>query len=590
MLRYGTWLKSKGVERDDIVAMDFVNSERFIWLWFGLWSIGARPAFVNTSLIGKPLVHTIKTSTARLIIVDEEGRDKFSEDALKQHGFNSTVSAGASAMRFSFEMDESEVPKSVRNQTTTPQAALEVGAVSEPLPLKRELEVVFFDDALSSHILTLPATRLPDSTRSGQQRTSMAMLIYTSGTTGLPKPAIMPWGKCSIAGRLVSLWLNLKNEIVYTSMPLYHSSASVLGVCAVLRAGGTISLSKKFSHKTFWPEIRASNATVIHYVGETCRYLLSAPPSALDKQHKIHAAFGNGLRADVWEPFKMRFGIETIYEFYAATEAPGGMFNRSSNNFSAGAIGRNGLVASLLSSQNMCIVRMHTDTSDPVRNSQTGLCEQCSWNEAGELLYRLDPANVSEKFQGYFGNEKATNSKLMRNVKKIGDAYFRSGDLMRRDKQGRWWFVDRIGDTFRWHAENVSTAEVSQVLGKHPAVEEANVYGVQVPRHDGRAGCAAVILRGFMAPSEVPQHALDNLASHVKKELPGFAQPIWLRITRELATTGTNKQQKHVLQKEGIDPTIVEGTGDVLYWLQDGTYKRFTRQDLERIEGGGVKL
>lgn len=570
--------------------MDFVNSETFVWLWFGLWSIGAKPAFVNTNLTGKPLAHTVKTSTARLVVVDEEARDKFNEASLREHGFEPTGTTGDSSVTYQFEMDQSEIPRSVRNQTTTPQAAVEAGAVGGPTSHRQELEIVFFDQTLASHIATLAPNRLPDAVRSGQKLSSMAMLIYTSGTTGLPKPAIFPWGKCSAAGRLVALWLGLRDNIMHTSMPLYHSSAAVLGVCAVLRGGGTLCLSKKFSHKTFWPEVRASNATIIHYVGETCRYLLSAPPSALDKQHKVRAAFGNGLRADVWEPFKTRFGIQTIYEFYSATEAPGGLYNLSSNSFSAGAIGRNGLISGLLMNANAFIARMHHDSSDPVRHPATGLCEQCSHNEPGELLFKVDAEKISEKFQGYFGNDKATNSKIIRNVKKIGDAYFRSGDLIRVDNERRWWFVDRIGDTFRWHAENVSTAEVSEALGRHPAIVEANVYGVNVPRHDGRAGCAAVILRDNKSPSEVPEHLLQDLAAHVTKELPAFARPVWIRVTKEMAMTGTNKQQKNVLQGEGIDTSVVEEKGDVLYWLRDGGYKRFAKADLEKIEGGGVKL
>lgn len=596
-LRYGTWFKSRGVEQDEIVAMDFVNSETFIWVWFGLWSIGAKPAFINYNLTGKPLVHTIKTSTARLVVVDQEGRGKFSEDTMREHGFVPVDSPQTEQAKYGFEMDQADVPRSVRNRTATPKRAIEAGAVAGPL--RKQLEIVFFDDALASHILTLPATRLPDTVRSGQKRNSMAMLIYTSGTTGLPKPAVMAWGKCGTGAKFVSSWISLKNDVVYTSMPLYHSSASVLGVCAVLRAGGTICLSKKFSHKTFWPEIRASNATILHYVGETCRYLLSAPPSALDKQHKIRAAFGNGLRPDVWEPFKERFGVETIFEFYAATEAPSGMFNHSTNSFSSGAIGRNGSVASLVFSATLCVVRMdpESDPPEPIRHPKTGLCEMCDWNEPGELMYKLDPNDISQKFQGYFGNDKATNSKIIRNVKKKGDAYFRSGDLMRWDKEGRWWFVDRIGDTFRWKAENVSTAEVSEAVGKHEAVEEANVYGVQVPQHDGRAGCAAVVLKPSATTatpdSKVPlptEQTLRSLAEHVKKELPAFAVPIWLRVTQEMQTTGTNKQQKHLLQKDGVDPSAAEAAGDVLYWLNGGTYERFTKKDLARIEGGGVKL
>ena len=589
VLRYGGWLKSRGVNKGDIVAMDFVNSDIFIWVWFGLWSIGAKPAFVNYNLTGKPLVHTIKTSTAHLVLVDQEGKANFSEQVLNENGF--TRVDGADKVEYTFEMDQSDVPKSVRKQTQTPQAAVEAGAVSEPQSVQRNIEIIFFDDALTSHILTYPPTRLPDAVRSGQKRTSMAMLIYTSGTTGLPKPAVMAWGKCTVASKVAANWLNLKNDIVYTSMPLYHSSASILGVCAVLAAGNTICLSKKFSHKTFWPEVRDSNATILHYVGETCRYLLSAPASPLDKQHKIRAAFGNGLRPDVWEPFKQRFGIETIYEFYAATEAPVGLFNRSSNAFSSGAIARNGTLGNALLAKKLAIVRMdpESDPPEPVRDPKTGFCHRCDDNEAGELLAKLDAANIGDSFQGYYGNEKATSSKIIRNVLENGDAYFRSGDLMRWDDEGRIWFVDRLGDTFRWKAENVSTAEVSEVLGTHPAVDEANVYGVQVPRHDGRAGCAAVVLKNAesAAPSE---HVLLSLAQHVKKELPAFAVPVWLRFTKEMQLTGTNKQQKTALQKEGIDPMVVEQAGDAMYWLKDGTYVRFTKRDLDTIEAGAVKL
>ncbi|CAN9132707.1 unnamed protein product [Alternaria alternata] len=557
VLRYGNWLKSKGVEKDEIVAMDFVNSEVFMWVWLASGSIGAKPAFINYNLSGKPLVHTIKTSTARLVLVDQESKDKFNQDALKEHGL--TRVQHADKVKYTFEQEQSDVPLSVKNQAQTPQAAVEAGAVSEPLTAQRNLEIIFFDDALTSTILTHPPTRLPDSSRSDQKRSSMAMLIYTSGTTGLPKPAVMSWANAAAA----------------PNSP--QTGSSVLGACAVLRAGSTIALSKKFSHKTFWPEIRSSHATILHYVGETCRYLLSAPPSSLDKQHNIRAAFGNGLRPDVWEPFKQRFGIETIYEFYAATEAPGGLFNRSTNSFSSGAIARNGSLGNLLMSRKLTLVRMdpNSDPPEPLRDPVTGLCEISDYNENGELL-------------GLLWERESYNSKIIRDVKEKGDAYFRSGDLMRWDDEGRFWFVDRIGDTFRWKAENVSTAEVSEAVGKHPAVAEANVYGVSVPGHDGRAGCAAIVFE--QGVGEVNDKLLQELAQHVKKELPAFAVPVWIRVTREMQLTGTNKQQKVELQKEGIDPQVMEEKGDVLYWLRDGTYRRFTVEDLKSIEGGNVKL
>lgn len=598
ILRYGTWLKSKGVQPGDIVAMDFVNSDTFIWIWFGLWSIGAKPAFINYNLTGKSLIHTIRTSTASLVLVDEESKANFAEHVMAEHGFvpaSGTTADGRHTI-YNFEMDQSEVPRSVKSQALAQVQQQGITAT----PQKRKLEIVFFDKQLQDSILMLQPIRQPDSCRANQKRNSMAMLIYTSGTTGLPKPAVMSWGKCNGGAKFVSDWLNIKNDVVYTSMPLYHSSASVLGVCAVLRASGTICISSKFSHKTFWPEIRSSKATILHYVGETCRYLLSAPPSALDKAHHVRAAFGNGLRPDVWEPFKARFGIRTVFEFYAATEAPGGMWNRSDNTFSSGAIGRNGTIASLLFTPNMCVVRTDPDAdgAQPLRGKDNGLCQVCDWNEAGELLYKLDPENIELKFQGYFGNDEATSSKIVRNVKNLGDAYFRSGDLVRWDREGRWWFVDRIGDTFRWKSENVSTAEVADAVGRHDAVDEAAVYGVQVPGHDGRAGCAAVVLNmsalSTSANAEksiaVKGEVLESLAAHVTKELPTFAKPIWIRVTKQLQTTGTNKQQKTHLQKDGIDPQAVEQAGDALYWLSEGTYVPFTVKELKRIEGGGVKL
>jgi acyl-CoA synthetase (AMP-forming)/AMP-acid ligase II len=600
-LKYGTWLKSRDVKKDEIVAMDFVNSEVFVFVWFGLWNIGAKPAFINYNLTGKPLFHTIRTSTARLVLVDQDAKDNFSEEIMKEHGFAARPSdEGRSQARqanYGFDSDSSEIPAAIKKRAGAPTAQNPTG---EPTSLssRRKLEIIFFDKGLEAHINSLDPIRLPSSERGGQTRSDMAMLIYTSGTTGLPKPAVMGWGKINTSGRFVTGWIPLKkNDILYTAMPLYHSSASLLGVCAALRAGITLALSRKFSHKTFWPEVRASKATIIQYVGETCRYLQSAPPSPLDKEHNVHTAFGNGLRPDVWQPFKDRFGIKTICEFYAATEAPGGMFNRSTNSFSAGAIGTSGALATALLGSSMAFIRMEQDSADPLRDPKTGLCQIANYEEPGELLYKLDAANISAKFQGYFGNDKATSSKVLRDVKTKGDAYFRSGDLIKWDKENRFWFVDRIGDTFRWKAENVSTAEVAAIVGSHESVDEANVYGVQIPNHDGRAGCAALLLKKGDSEKETDgplalPHAqlLKSLADHSKKGLPAFAVPLFLRVTKALEITGTNKQQKYVLQKEGIDVEKVEQSGDVLFWLKDGTYERFTKKDLERIQGGQVRL
>lgn len=359
-----------------------------------------------------------------------------------------------------------------------------------------------------------------------------------------------------------------------------------------MHLGSTYIVGHKFSNRTFWPEVRASKATVIQYVGETCRYLLAAPPSLdpstgeiLDKKHNVRIAFGNGLRPDVWQRFKDRFGIETIAEFYSATEAVSACWNLSSNSFSTGAIGRFGSVNRFLARMKLAIVELDWETDEPYRDSsKNNFCKRVEPGVSGELLYVMDPADIGKTYQGYFGNEKASKSKIMRDVLAKGDAWFRTGDVVRLDKDGRMWFMDRIGDTFRWKSENVSTNEVSEVLGGHSTVLDANVYGVELPNHDGRAGCVTVMFN-----REVDQDLLGDIAGHVTRRLPRYAVPIFLRVTKELQATGNNKQQKHVLRTEGVDPKRIAAK-DKMFWLRDGTYVEFRESDWEKLKAAVVKL
>lgn len=377
-------------------------------------------------------------------------------------------------------------------------------------------------------------------------------------------------------------------------MPLYHTSAASLGFCNCLVIGSAFLLGHKFSTRTFWPEVRAHSATIVQYVGETCRYLLAAPPQYdpvtgedLDSKNNVRLAFGNGLRPDIWDKFKQRFGIETICEFYAATEGPSALFNTSSNAFSSGAVGRSGLLATSTMGAGVALIETDRETEHPLRCAEiNNHCVRVKMGEPGELIYRLDPADTSRAFQGYYGNAKATESKILRDVFVKGDAWYRTGDRLRWDSDGRWWFCDRIGDTFRWKSENVSTTEVSEALGLHPYINEANVYGVELPHHDGRAGCAAILLS-----RDLDQAMLDQVASHTKQTLPKYAVPLFLRIVSNIEATGTNKQQKHLLRAEGVDPGKVRDTqGDKIYWLKGGTYVEFGDEDWEEMKAGRVKL
>lgn len=237
------------------------------------------------------------------------------------------------------------------------------------------------------------------------------------------------------------------------------------------------------------------------------------------------------------------------------------------------------------------IVELDFHDNVAVRDPKTGLCFPVKPGQPGELVYRLDEKDIEADFQGYYGNKNATSSKILRDVVVKGDAYFSTGDVMRKDSEGRWFFCDRIGDTFRWKSENVSTAEVAEVLGSCTSITEANVYGVTVPGHDGRAGCAALTLPE--GQSTIEDETLKELATEVLRELPRYAVPIFLRVvsgeSAEKNRTGTNKQQKHVLRNEGVDPNLVS---DELFWLQPaGTeYSKFGIGDWNALGGGKVKL
>ncbi|KAH7634107.1 hypothetical protein B0T09DRAFT_102631 [Sordaria sp. MPI-SDFR-AT-0083] len=574
VLRYGTWLReTKKVKQGEVVAFMAMNSDTFVFVWFGLWSIGATPAFINYNLTGKPLAHSLEESKARLVIVDPQVEGNLTEE----------VKAGVQ----------------VQPQKEGGGGGREKGTGMEYVVLGPETEKERFQ---------LEPKRYPDEIRKVDSYVGMAILIYTSGTTGLPKPAIVSWTKVFMAAMLTGKGTSMRaDDVLYTCMPLYHSSASCLGVCAALFRGATVAVGRKFSTKTFWKDVRASQATIIQYVGETCRYLTVAEPEVdpltgkcLDKEHKVRVACGNGLRPDVWERFRERFGVDTILEFYASTEGPLGTWNRSRNTFSLGAIGRFGILSHFLTNTRSAVVRLDFESDQPHRDPSTGFCTRTRPNEPGELLAALPPKDIKSRFQGYFGNEKATNSKILRDVFKKGDAWFRTGDIVHWDSEKKLYFSDRIGDTFRWKSENVSTAEVAQALGMHPAVQEANVYGVQLPNHDGRAGCAAISLKG---EGEVGEEVLESLARHAQKTLPKYAVPLFLRVTSMRdgvgeQTTGTMKQQKQVLREQGVDPGKVtvgkDGKeGDKLYWLDHdgkGRYVKFGERGWRELQGGRVKL
>lgn len=294
----------------------------------------------------------------------------------------------------------------------------------------------------------------------------------------------------------------------------------------------------------------------------------------------MRLVYGNGMRPDVWNRFRDRFGIPEICEFYAATEAPTSLFNHNTGNFGAGAVGHRGYLFRGLRRE-IKLVKIDPITEEPLRDAQ-GFCVPCQFGEQGELCVRIDNESALT-FDGYYQNEKATQKKILRDVLEKGDAYFRSGDLLKLDSDGFFYFGDRVGDTFRWKSENVATTEVAQAVGVYPTIGEANVYGALVPNHDGRAGMAAVVVKAG--------ETLDfkDLYAFLRRKLPRYAIPVFIRFVPAMELTGTFKQQKVEFRNQGIDLTKVPES-DPVFWLQGDTYVPFKPEDYANLESGKVKL
>ncbi|EMC91214.1 hypothetical protein BAUCODRAFT_318665 [Baudoinia panamericana UAMH 10762] len=538
--RVGNWLmKDLGVRKGEMVAIDGPNSPEYLMLWFALDGVGASIAFLNCNLSGAPLVHSAKLCESRFLITD----------------------------------------RSVEHLVEPCQSELGDAGI----------KVLYFDQAFMESLND--AKPIPRERNSGIQAGDLKELIYTSGTTGLPKGVIIMAGRHLNTAQAMATYLKLKpGDKFYTCLPLYHGAAQGLCITPVIYSGAAVTLGRKFSHKTFWPEVSASRANRLQYVGELCRYLVNAPPHPLERAHNVHEAWGNGMRPDVWEAFRKRFNIPLIHELYAATDGMGATFNRNYGDFSRSCIGVRGLIWHRVMGNNEVRAKIDPDTEDIVRGKD-GFVIKAGVNEPGEVLHRVDPTLAEAAFKGYFNNQDASKKRWLKGVFEPNDLFFRSGDVMRVDADGRVFFVDRLGDTFRWRSENVSTNEVSDILGSFDQIAECSVYGVAVPHADGRCGCATIVPA---ASTSVESFDFARLAEHVISSLPRYAVPLFLRLAPELAYTGTFKIQKGQAKREGVDIDLIEkaGSKDRLYWLPPGskTYVPFGRKDWEAIKAGDVKL
>jgi fatty-acyl-CoA synthase len=341
---------------------------------------------------------------------------------------------------------------------------------------------------------------------------------------------------------------------------------------AALLNGGSVVLKKRFSASHFWGEVTAEGCTMLVYIGELCRYLVNQPPSEDERRHKIRLAFGNGLRPDIWPVMKSRFHISEILEFYGSTEGNVSLFNFDGRE---GAIGR--APKWLRKRFNVRLVQFDVEKEQVIRGPD-GRCIECGPGQIGECIGKIG-GDARAEYTGYV-DKAASEKKVLHDVFDKGDAWFATGDLMRIDADGYLYFVDRIGDTFRWKGENVSTNEVAERLQASPGVKEATVYGVAVEGADGRAGMAALVVDGAFD--------VKAFGEHVARELPTYAQPLFIRLLPEIETTGTFKIRKMDLVADGYDPGKVKGP--LFFHDPKRGYVKVTKGVLEKIAQGSVKV
>jgi len=521
--RYANWALSVGIGRGDAVALLMENRPDYIACWLGLFKVGAQVALINTNLVGMALAHSVTISGARHAIVGSELLQNFRE---------------------------------------------------APFELAPALWVEGEGGNLTAALAAAPDKSPGKQARAGVTLKDRAFFIYTSGTTGLPKAANFSHTRMLfMMSGFVGALRPRPDDRIYNPLPLYHSTGGVCAVGIAFFAGGALILKRKFSVHEFWDDAHAYGATMFDYIGELCRYLLNAPPSPKERGHKIRAITGNGLRPEIWREFQSRFAIPRIVEFYGATESNVAMLNYDGT---VGAVGRvPDYLEWLLPSR---VVRFDVEKEMPVRGPD-GLCIECEPDEVGEAVGGIS-ARPGRQFEGYT-NRGESEKKLLRDVFKKGDVWFRTGDLMRRDEHGYFYFVDRIGDTFRWKGENVSTGEVGEVLAAAPGIREANVYGVAVPGMEGRAGMAALVVDG--------DFDMEALPARLKLRLAPYARPLFLRLSPQIAVTGTFKQRKVELVRDGFDPSVIP---DPIYFLDpdSGRYELLTPARYADIVAGQVKL
>jgi fatty-acyl-CoA synthase len=527
--RYAHWAQDHGVHKGDVVALFAANRMDYLAIWYGLSKIGVATALINNNLTGASLAHCLNISGVAHVVVEAE---------------------------------TSPVLEAVRAQLSRTVTVWTLGSVQAG------------QHDLTKALVGCSSLRPDRSARADLTARATALYIFTSGTTGLPKAARITHMRAQLYMRGFAGATGSKPEDrIYVVLPLYHATGGLCAMGAALLNGGSAVLRARFSASHFWSDVRDEGCTMAVYIGELCRYLVNQPAHDDETRHKLRMVFGNGLRPEVWDAFQSRFHVPEILEFYGSTEGNVSLFNFDGK---PGAIGR--IPTYMQGRFNIRLVRFDVETEAPVRGAD-GRCQATEVGEVGECVGRISAGDARAEYAGY-ADKTASERKVLHDVFASGDAWFATGDLMRQDEEGYFYFVDRVGDTFRWKGENVSTSEVAEMLAVMPQIKEATVYGVRVGDLDGRAGMASLVVG--------QDFDIAALAGQVDAAMPAYQRPLFVRLQPEMEITGTFKYRKMDLVEEGFDPAKVKQP--LFFKDPDKGYVKITKGLFDKIMTGGVRV
>ena len=492
-------LKADGVQHGSVVAVMLENRLEQLALLAALAKLGAISALINTSQRDKVLVHSLNLVKPSFFVIGEELFAAFKEVRKSVEG----------SQHGCYWLSDSDT---LQNPGRAPRGWANLAALA----------------------LDQSDLNLPDSQR--VKLKDACFYIYTSGTTGMPKAAVISHSKWIKAyGGFGLSGLGLENtDVLYMTLPLYHSNAVLVSWSSVLAGGAALALRRKFSASAFWKDVARYQATCFCYIGELCRYLLNQPECAEEKNNSLTSMIGNGLRPSIWNEFKSRFEIDRVVEFYGSSEGNLAFINLFNFDNTVG-----------FSPVSYAVVQYDLENDKPLRNAK-GFMRKAKLGEPGLLLGEISKL---APFEGYTDPAKS-EAAILRNVFKQGDAWYNSGDLMRDLGCNHAQFVDRLGDTFRWKGENVSTNEVESLLGAFPGIEDAVVYGVEIPQTNGRCGMAALRL------STDTRLDAKALAVYLDQAMPAYAAPLFIRLLSAVDVTGTFKYKKSDLKQAAYDPEL----------------------------------